>query len=75
MSDPALMSQIMVKDFEHFVDRVPTKRMDKPMSKSEQAWSRQLTSLGGDEWKDVRSTFSPIFTSGKMKVTLHKFPK
>ena len=26
-----------------------------------------LTSLKGDEWKLVRSTFSPIFTSGKMK--------
>jgi cytochrome P450 len=23
--------------------------------------------LTGDEWKDVRTTFSPIFTSGKMK--------
>ena len=26
-----------------------------------------LTSISGDEWKDVRTTFSPIFTSGKMK--------
>ena len=26
-----------------------------------------LTSINGDEWKDVRTTFSPIFTSGKMK--------
>ena len=26
-----------------------------------------LTSLKGEEWKQVRATFSPIFTSGKMK--------
>ena len=26
-----------------------------------------MTSISGDEWKDVRTTFSPIFTSGKMK--------
>jgi cytochrome P450 len=23
--------------------------------------------MNGDEWKEVRSTFSPIFTSGKLK--------
>ena len=26
-----------------------------------------MTSLKGEEWKQVRATFSPIFTSGKMK--------
>ena len=29
-----------------------------------------MTNLSGNEWKDVRSTFSPIFTSGKMKSML-----
>jgi cytochrome P450 family 9 len=26
-----------------------------------------MTNMNGDEWKEVRSTFSPIFTSGKLK--------
>jgi Cytochrome P450 len=30
----------------------------------------QMSNMSGDEWKDVRSTFSPIFTSGKLKSML-----
>ena len=29
-----------------------------------------MTSLTCDEWKEVSSTFSPIFTSGKMKAMM-----
>jgi cytochrome P450 len=28
---------------------------------------KMLINLKGKEWKDTRSTFTPIFTSGKMK--------
>ncbi len=34
-------------------------------------WANMIVNLRGEAWKDVRSTFSPIFTSGKMKVMMH----
>ena len=63
-----MLRHVMVKDFNYFVDRNDsnfTKLFDG--GEYDQYWLKQLTSLNGDEWKDVRSTFSPIFTSGKMK--------
>ena len=31
----------------------------------------QMTNMSGEAWKEVRSVFSPIFTSGKLKSMLH----
>ena len=68
VNDPELIRHVMVKDFDHFVDRVDDNVRKTFMGGSlDSLWSRQLTMLRGDAWKDVRSTFSPIFTSGKMK--------
>ena len=63
-----MIKHVMVKDFNHFIDRNDS-NMTKAMDGGEydQLWLKQMTSLSTDEWKDVRSTFSPIFTSGKMK--------
>lgn len=29
-----------------------------------------MLGLKGDQWREVRATFSPIFTSGKMKMMM-----
>ena len=63
-----MIKHVMAKDFNSFVDRNDTnliKLFDG--GEYDQLWAKQLPSLLGDEWKDVRATFSPIFTSGKMK--------
>ena len=69
VNDPDVLRLIQVKDFDHFVDRVDPSNNKKFFSggETDQLWGKQLTSLTGEEWKDVRQAFSPIFTSGKMK--------
>jgi cytochrome P450 family 9 len=60
--DPDLIKQMLVKDFDHFVDHrgfVPTET-DPLLGKS-------LFSLLGIKWREMRSTLSPSFTSSKMK--------
>ena len=56
----------MVKNFKHFVNRFDNKIMKLiDGGDLDQCWTKQLVFMGGEEWKDVRSAFSPIFTSGK----------
>ncbi len=70
LRDVNLIQDVLVKDFNHFVDRLSTMQLfgrDGP-TKTDLVWQRQLVNLKGEEWKDVRSMFSPIFTSGKLKM-------
>ncbi|NP_001341723.1 cytochrome P450 CYP9A17v2 [Helicoverpa armigera] len=60
--DIELVKKIAVKDFEHFLDHRSM------FSSSDSFFSRNLFSLKGQEWKDMRSTLSPAFTSSKMRM-------
>ncbi|XP_046671766.1 probable cytochrome P450 6a13 isoform X1 [Homalodisca vitripennis] len=60
--DPELVKQILVKDFQHFVDRSPLIVIPKD------GISRNLALLSGKEWKNMRHKLTPTFTSGKMKM-------
>merc|ERR1712223_543540 len=67
--DVELVKNIKVKDFNHFVDpqdehTAKTARMGGEL---DQLFNQNVGSAKGEEWKDVRSSLSPIFTSGKMK--------
>ena len=76
LSDPVLIikdadmaKQILVKSFDHFVDRNMSQMdaLKESTLVTDQIWMQQLTSAGGEPWKKLRMTFTPIFSSGKMK--------
>ncbi|KAF5300651.1 hypothetical protein FQA39_LY11112 [Lamprigera yunnana] len=60
--DLDLIKQMTIKDFDHFMDR--TLNVNKDV---EPLFARNLMSLTGQKWKDMRATLSPTFTSSKMK--------
>ncbi|TRY77768.1 hypothetical protein TCAL_08505 [Tigriopus californicus] len=67
--DPEMAKQIMVKDFDHFVDR-QGEDFTKLLAGGhfvDKLWANQMTSLPGDRWKNTRATFTPVFTAGKLK--------
>nr|AIL94161.1 cytochrome P450 CYP3025A2 [Tigriopus japonicus] len=65
IKDLELAKNIMIKDFDYFMDRRPADLPGK--SKMTKILGRMLTSLKGDQWKSMRSIVSPVFTSGKLK--------
>ncbi|XP_029173451.1 cytochrome P450 9e2-like [Nylanderia fulva] len=60
--DPDLIKSICIKSFESFTDR--RSFID---SVNDPLFGKNLVSLRGDEWRDVRTLLSPAFTSSKMK--------
>ncbi|XP_065167280.1 cytochrome P450 9e2-like [Atheta coriaria] len=60
--DLDLIKQITVKDFDHFVDHRQFQAEG-----ADPLWTKNLFSLKGDAWRDMRATLSPTFTSSKMR--------
>ena len=76
VNDPDMARQILVKDFNNFVDRDTEENISRLFpGKTDAYWLEQMTLKTGDKWKDIRSTFSPIFTSGKMKAMMRFIDK
>ncbi|XP_028133915.2 cytochrome P450 9e2 [Diabrotica virgifera virgifera] len=62
LKDVDLIKQMVIKDFDHFNEHRAFAREDvDPM------WAKNLFSLTGNKWRNMRSTLSPSFTSSKMK--------
>ncbi|XP_011699842.1 PREDICTED: cytochrome P450 9e2-like [Wasmannia auropunctata] len=62
LRDPELIKNILVKNFEAFPDRRGFSNLNDPLLE------KNLFSLRGEKWRNVRTLLSPSFTSSKMKM-------
>ncbi|KAL6425687.1 hypothetical protein ACFW04_009649 [Cataglyphis niger] len=62
LRDPEIIKSVLVKDFEAFPNRRGFSDLNEPL------FAKNLFSLQGKKWRDVRSLLSPSFTSSKMKM-------
>ncbi|XP_025986433.1 cytochrome P450 9e2 [Solenopsis invicta] len=62
LRDPELIKSILVKNFEAFPDRRGFSDLNDPL------FEKNLFSLRGEKWRNVRTMLSPSFTSSKMKM-------
>lgn len=60
--DPELIKHIMVRDFQHFVDRPTVSIRGTPYVEN------MLINMKGQHWRSVRALLTPAFSSGKLKV-------
>lgn len=67
VTDLEIVKRVLIKDFDHFVDRREV------FTEAETSFNKQLPSLKGDEWKGVRSSVSPTFTTGKIRRMMECF--
>ncbi|XP_017770213.1 PREDICTED: cytochrome P450 9e2-like isoform X2 [Nicrophorus vespilloides] len=61
--DPELITRIAIKDFDHFTDH-RTFFSDQ----ADPLWNKNLFSLRGEKWKEMRAILSPVFTGSKMRL-------
>ncbi|XP_066251298.1 cytochrome P450 9e2-like [Euwallacea similis] len=62
--DPELIKQLAIKDFDHFTDHQGFAISEDV----EPLWSKNLFSLQGHRWKEMRGVLSGSFTSSKIKI-------
>ncbi|XP_029663909.1 cytochrome P450 9e2-like [Formica exsecta] len=62
LRDPEIIKSILVKNFDSFPNRRGFSDLNEPL------FAKNLFSLRGQKWRDVRNLLSPSFTSSKMKM-------
>nr|CAH0110992.1 unnamed protein product [Daphnia galeata] len=60
-TDINLIKSVFVKDFDHFVNR-------RTFSVKRKVFRKMMSIIQNQEWKNVRSSVTPVFTTGKIKL-------
>ena len=64
--DPELLKNFLVKDFQNFMDcQICTDEKTNPL------WSSTIFVMKGQLWREVRTSFRPLFLTGKMKTMFY----
>ena len=68
VNDFDVAKRMLIKDFDHFVDRTDLGVKFNKSIEMEQVWHNMFLWQKGDNWKVRRSMMSPVFTTGKLKM-------
>ena len=60
--DPELVKNILVKDFQNFMDRAIS--VDE---KTDPLWASTVFVMKGQRWREIRTGFTPLFSTSKTK--------
>jgi len=67
VNDLEIAKGMLVKDFDHFVDRTDLGVKFDPNNEGDMIFSHSFIFEKGDDWKRDRSLMTPAFTTGKLK--------
>ena len=68
INDIDIAKKILIKDFDHFVDRTIFGLKFDDNVEADRIFSQSFMFSKGDDWKSGRSMMSPVFTTGKLKL-------
>jgi len=68
VNDLDLAKRMLIKDFEHFVDRSDFGLKLDPNVEADMLFGHSFIMLKGDDWKKNRNLMTPVFTTGKLKL-------
>ena len=68
VNDIDIAKKMVIKDFDHFVDRADFGLKWNDEVEADRVWHNMFIFQKGDSWKAQRAMMSPVFTTGKLKL-------